>query len=142
MGPMFFLLRLAFWLGLVLVLLPTGARQTTSTSNIDASDALSAASATVHDVKGFCSREPNACTIGAQIATVIGYRAQAGAKMLYDLLTEAMAPRQTGVSDTDAGKSAPGRSALERASQDTLRPADLNPSWRGPPARASGKHSA
>jgi hypothetical protein len=139
---MFFLLRMAFWLGLVLVLLPTGAHQATPTRNVDAADALSAASATVHDVRGFCSREPNACSVGSQIATAIGYRAQAGAKMLYDLLTEALASRETGLHGTNAAKSSPGRPALEPASQNTLTPADLSPAWRGPPVREDNKHSA
>lgn len=141
-GLMFFLLRMAFWLGLVLVLLPTGAHQSTPASDIAASDALSAAGATVHDVRGFCSREPNACTVGTQIATAIGYRAQAGAKMLYDLLIEALASREAGSHGTDAAKSNPGRPAMERASQNTLTPADLSPAWRGPPARKDNKPSA
>lgn len=142
-GLMFFLLRMAFWLGLVLVLLPTGTHQATPTSDVNATDALSAASATVHDVKGFCAREPNACTVGSQIATVIGYRAKAGAKMLYDLLSEAMAPGEGGshAGNTPA-KAVAGKSAVERASQDTLTPTDLAPAWRGPPARKDNNHSA
>ena len=94
---MFFLLRMAFWLGVVLVLLPSGSAQRgPSVSDVGASNAISAASATVTDLRGFCTRQPDACTVGSQVATVIGYKAQAGAKMLYDVLTEAMAPRETG----------------------------------------------
>jgi hypothetical protein len=62
---MFFLLRMAFWLGVVLVLLPTGGAQRGPTGNeVNASEAISAASATVHDLKGFCGREPTACAVG------------------------------------------------------------------------------
>ena len=148
---MFFLLRMAFWLGLVLILLPSGSGpRGPSTSDVGASDALSAASATVNDLKGFCTRQPDACTVGSQVATAIGYKAQAGAKMLYDFLTEALAPRETGSfaggagGAGGAGKSALGKSSLQRASQNTLTPADLNPAWRGPPApaRTDAKHSA
>ncbi len=134
---MFFLLRMAFWLGLVLILLPSGgpAQRIPATTDVGASDALSAASATVTDVKGFCARQPNACTIGTQIATAIGYRAQNGAKMLYELLSEMLGPRDTG--SIGGGN----KSARPRNSQDTLTPADLNPTWRGPPSRHEARHS-
>lgn len=133
LGPMFFLLRLAFWLGLVLVLLPTGGGQHGApNSDIRATDAISAASATVHDLRGFCAREPSACSVGSEIATSMGYRAQAGAKMLYEFLTEALAPHDTGSVAGHTGTSAAGKAA--RDSQNTLTPADLAPAWHGPAA--------
>jgi len=142
-GLMFFLLRLAFWLGLVLVLLPTGAHRSAPPNDVDAAAALSAASATVHDVRGFCTREPNACTIGSEIAAAMGYRAKAGAEMLYTLLTEALAPQESGSHAGDAAaKAVAGKPALEGSSQNTLTPADLAPAWRGPPARKDNNHSA
>jgi len=148
-GVMFFLLRMAFWLGVVLVLLPTGAAQRSpSSSEIHASEAISAASATVGDMRGFCQRQPDACTVGSQVATAIGYKAQAGAKMLYEVLSEAMAPRETGTVPSApprhpvGTKAASERTAVERTSQSMLTPADLAPSWRGPPPRKDGKHPA
>src|ERR1700742_3694165 len=99
-GQMFFLLRMAFWLGLVLVLLPLGSSQQVPSSDVGttvgATDAISAASATVGDLRQFCTRQPDACTVGSHVATALGYKAQAGAKMLYDFLTEQMAPTETG----------------------------------------------
>lgn len=146
---MFFLLRMAFWLGVVLILLPSGSPQRAPGENeVGAAAAISAASATVEDLRGFCTRQPEACTVGSQVATEIGYKAQAGAKMLYDVLSETLAPRETGslASSTGrhagAGKSVVDKSALEKASQNTLTPADLAPAWRGPPARKDGKHAA
>jgi hypothetical protein len=145
---MFFLLRMTFWLGLVLILLPVGSGQRSpSGGEVSATEAISAASATVGDLRGFCGRQPDACTVGAQVATAIGYRAQAGAKMLYEALSEAMAPRDTGsvaggMSRAASSKAALEKSAAERASQSTLTPADLAPAWRGPPARKDAKHSA
>ena len=69
----------------------------------------------------------------------MGYRAQAGAKMLYDFLTEALAPHETRIARRRASKSALGKpSPQQRASQNTLTPADLAPAWRGPPARKTG----
>jgi len=137
LGLMFFLLRLAFWLGLVLVLLPTGSGQNRApNSDVRATDAISAASATVHDLRGFCAREPNACSVGSEIATSMGYRAQAGAKMLYEFLTEALAPRNTGSVAGHTGTS--GGKAAD--SQNTLTPADLAPAWHGPAAHKDQRH--
>jgi len=145
---MFFLVRMTFWLGLVLVLLPFGSTQHNSPGNeVSASEAISAASATVGDLRGFCGRQPDACSVGSQVASAIGYRAQAGAKILYEALSEAMAPRETGsvgtsVSKNTVGKSVVEKSAAEHPSQSTLTPADMAPAWRGPPARKDGKHAA
>jgi len=137
---MFFLLRMAFWLGLVLVLLPSGSVQpNASRTEVGASEALSAASATVGDLRGFCTRQPDACTVGSQVATAIGYKAQAGAKMLYDFLSEALAPRETG---SLTNGTTPEKSSPEQTSQNTLTPADLAPTWRGAAPRKDSKPSA
>ena len=103
---MFFLLRLAFWLGVVLLLLPIGGgtQQSAATNSVSASQAISAASATVGDLRGFCARQPDACSVGSQVATTLGYRAQAGAKMLYDVLSDALAPQATGTIHGDVAK--------------------------------------
>jgi hypothetical protein len=129
---MFFLLRMAFWLGVVLVLLPSGGSQPTrQASNFNTVDAISAASATVADMRHFCERQPQACEVGSQAAVAIGHRAQAGAKMLYEFLSDRLGPTETGSVD------AAPRRVLARdttpSSQHTLRPADLRPAWRGPP---------
>ena len=145
---MFFLLRMTFWLGLVLVLLPFGSTQHNSPGNeVSASEAISAASATVGDLRGFCGRQPDACSVGSQVASAIGYRAQARAKILYEALSEAMAPRETGSVGTSVSKNAVAKSVVEKSaaehpSQSTLTPADIAPAWRGPPARKDGKHAA
>jgi len=144
---MFFLLRMAFWLGLVLILLPSGSSQRVpSASEISASDTISAASATVGDLRQFCIRQPDACTVGSHVATEFGYKAQAGAKMLYEFLTEALAPRETGSvaggNGQRASKSAMDKPGLNKASQNTLTSTDIAPAWRGPTPRKDAKHSA
>jgi hypothetical protein len=146
-GLMFFLLRMAFWLGVVLILLPSGSAQhTAQSSDVGTSETISAASATVQDLRGFCSRQPDACTVGSQVAVSLGYRAQAGAKMLYDFLTEALAPKETGAlphgtpSRGSAAKVEPVRSSP--SSQNTLTPTDLAPVWRGPQPPKDAKHAA
>jgi hypothetical protein len=140
---MFFLLRMTFWLGLVLILLPTGSSQPQPASAVGATDAISAASATVGDFRQFCTRQPDACTVGSQVATTLGYKAQAGAKMLYEFLTEQMAPKETG-SVAGNGNTRAGKPAMQpvRALQGTLTPADLAPAWRAPAPRKDAKPSA
>jgi hypothetical protein len=148
-GLMFFLLRMAFWLGLVLILLPTGASQQTPAANdVGAADAISAASATVSDLRGFCTRQPDACSFGSHFAVAMGYKAQAGAKMLYEFLTQAMASRAVTPHETGsiADVRLPAKPVLDKAaaesSQNTLTPADLTPAWRGPSPRKDAKHAA
>ena len=86
---MFFLLRVAFWLTIVLALLPSGGGvQQSAQAKVGAADAVVAASAAVSDMSGFCERQPEACTVGAQTAAAIGQRAQAGARMVYGYLTD------------------------------------------------------
>jgi hypothetical protein len=124
---MFFLLRVAFWLGLVLVLLPSGGTQPAPKVQVSASEAMTAASAAVSDMRHFCDRQPQACSIGSQAAVAIGHRAQAGAKMLYEFLNEQLGP-------TDTGSVSAARAPLPQArpSQHTLTPSDVAPAWRGP----------
>jgi hypothetical protein len=125
---MFFLLRLAFWVGLVLVLLP---RDKTPDSDkapqIGASEAVSAATAAVSDVSQFCKRQPAACEVGGQAATVIGERAQAGARKLYRIITDKRAPDRTG---SIGGVERADTAQLEVA-RDTLTPDDMQIEWQG-----------
>jgi Family of unknown function (DUF5330) len=128
---MWFLVRMAFWLAVVLVLLPSGGSQPTPGVNVSAIDAMSAAKATVTDMRSFCERQPDACTVGSQAAVALGHRAQAGAKLLYEYLNERFGSNETGaVTTATNGKTVP--LPVARPSQHTLTPADLAPPWRGP----------
>jgi hypothetical protein len=126
---MFFLLRMAFWLGLVLVLLP---REKTPDSEklpqIGASEAVSAATAAVSDMSQFCKRQPAACDVGGQAATVIGQRAQDGARKLYQIITDKKSPDHTG----SIGGIETAETAVVSAPADTLTPDDLQAEWRMP----------
>jgi hypothetical protein len=139
---MFFLLRMAFWLGLVLVLLPSGSSQRPQGSQVAASDAISAASATVGDLRQFCARQPDACTVGSHVASQLGSRAQAGARMLYEFMTETLKRKDAGNDNTARdGKSAADRAVADKDSQNTLTPADLAAPWRGPAPRKDARHA-
>jgi hypothetical protein len=59
---MWFLLRMTFWLSVVIALLPIiPSQQKTSASQVGATDALSAAIAVLSDIHQFCERQPSAC---------------------------------------------------------------------------------
>lgn len=125
---MFFLLRMAFWLGLVLVLLPRD--KTTDADKgpqIGASQAISAATAAVSDMSQFCTRQPAACEVGGQAAAVVGQRAQDGAKKLYRIITDKRAPDHTGSIDE---MTATGEPVPADAPQNTLTPDDLQMGWQ------------
>src|SRR5947209_2836781 len=92
-GVMGFLLRMTFWLGLVLVFLPR--TEPSPPLKVSAAEAMSAAKATVTDMSSFCGRQPDACAVGSQAAAAIGQRAQAGAKILYEYLNEHLATNET-----------------------------------------------
>ena len=86
---MWFLLRLTFWLGLVLVLLPRDKTpESEKLPQIGTSDAVQAATAAVSDMSQFCKRQPTACEVGGQAATVIGQRAADGARKVYSIITD------------------------------------------------------
>ena len=125
---MFFLLRTAFWLE---------HRARPAAERRDAAEigrcrrsapleAVSAATAAVSDMSQFCERQPDACEVGGQAATAFGQRAQAGAKMVYEFLQRQDGPGETG--SVDGARA----SADQAARSDTLKPADLEPAWRGP----------
>jgi hypothetical protein len=132
---MFFLLRLTFWLGLVLVLLP---REKTPESDklpqIGATEAVQAATAAVSDMSQFCKRQPAACEVGGQAATVIGQRATEGARKLYQIITDKKASDHTGsIASTDDLET----SVVLAASRDTLTADDQVIEWRLPASRVT-----
>jgi hypothetical protein len=132
-GVMRFLLRLTFWLGVIAVLFPGSGSQPASGPQVSATEAMSAAKATVGDMRQFCERQPDACTVGSQAAQALGDRARAGAKRLYELLNQQIASGDRDAAP--AGASAGAKSVPlppPRPSQNTLVPADLAPTWRGP----------
>lgn len=118
---MFFLLRIAFWLGVVCVLLPNGTKSAAPEAQINATEAVTLASAAVSDMRGFCERQPDACTTGGKVAVALGHKAEAGARTLYEFITKL---REKSAS-TDKTAAKPG-------SEGTLTPMDMAPTWHAP----------
>lgn len=125
---MWFILRMTFWMGVVLVLLPNGGSQPLPKSQVSASEAFSAAKGAVTDIQHFCERQQEACVVGSRTAVTLGQRAQAGAKMLYEFLSERFGTNERRPARTTDSVPVPPA----RPSQQTLRPVDLVPPWRGP----------
>jgi Family of unknown function (DUF5330) len=124
---MFFLLRMAFWLTVVCVLLPSGTKSNSPDAQIDATQAASLAGAAVSDMRGFCDRQPDACVVGGKVAVAIGHKAEAGARTIYEFinskLTEKSAP-----TDTATSKLVPASTA----NKGTLSASDIAPAWHAP----------
>jgi hypothetical protein len=130
-----FLIKLAFWLTIVILLLPSNRdQQGASAPQIGTGDAVSAANAAVSDMSRFCTRQPDACAVGSQAMAHFGQKAQTGAKMLYDFLTEKFG--QPEARDVAAHEpAAAGAAHAHKPSQNTLTPKDAALPWRGPQPR-------
>jgi hypothetical protein len=130
---MFFLLRMAFWLGVVCVLLPSGSSQ--PDAQIDATQAVTLASAAVSDARGFCGRQPEACEVGGKVVTALGHKAEAGARTLFQFITAKLSDQSTqttGSVSTVTTASAPRAMPVAADGNGTLKPADLQPAWHAP----------
>jgi hypothetical protein len=136
------LLRTALWASVVLALLPTFAPAPESTvpADVAASDAVTAASATVSDLSRFCERRPDACAAGSEFILAFGARTREGAKILYDFLGSRIArhdrpeAEQRGEHQDKHGVAENAETALPPAkpSQHNLTASDLAPPWHGP----------
>lgn len=122
---MFFLLRMAFWLGVVCVLLPLGSSQPAAPeAQINATEAVTLASAAMSDARGFCGRQPDACTTGGKVAVALGHRAEAGARMIYGFIAGKL-NEHPAASEKAAARAVPDRTG-------TLSAADFEPAWHAP----------
>lgn len=83
---MFFLLRAAFWLSLVVLLLPAGEDVREQTSHVSTGEAISAAQTFVSDMSGFCARNPQTCETGESALRTFGSKARYGARLVYGYL--------------------------------------------------------
>jgi hypothetical protein len=135
---MFFLLRMGFWLTVVCVLLPGSGATTSPEVQIDATQAVTLASAAMSDARGFCERQPDACVVGGKVAVAIGHKAEAGARTIYEFISSKLAEKSAAadVAARDAtAKIVPVSATGTIASgvvRGNLTPADLQPAWHAP----------
>jgi hypothetical protein len=84
---MFFLIRMAFWFSLVLLLLPLDPAGTNG-ANVSPVHAFFAAQQAVDDVSGICERKPDVCEVGKAAMQTIGVRARETARIAYEMFEE------------------------------------------------------
>ena len=85
---MFFLIRMAFWFSLVLLVLPLDAATENGQDSISPVQAFFAAREAVDDVAGICERKPDVCAAGKAAMQTIGSRARETARVAYEMLDE------------------------------------------------------
>ena len=121
---MLFLIRAAFWLMIIVLLLPTDAQQR--------SEVYGTAQAAVNDVASFCDRNPETCARGKDAFAVFVQKAQFGARMLMDLIQNKTGSGDAAMPVADTSSFVkPARFDMS-ASQDTLNPEDREEAWSGP----------
>ena len=108
-----FLIRTAFWLAIVVLLLPTDAQQQAKLKTT-AANAVTYAST-------YCDRNPATCDQGAQYWALFRRKLDFGAQLAFDLAKEHFLP----------GPAEAVRPARFEAPGHDLRPSDFDPSWRG-----------
>ncbi len=127
---MMFLIRSAFWLMIIILLLPTDEGQQSKVSGV-----YGTAEATVKDVATFCDRNPDTCTTGRNALDVLVHKAEFGAHILMGFI---MDKTGLGGDETASSSAAAPMSGIAPAnwargtSQDTLNPEDREAAWGGP----------
>lgn len=123
---MFFLLRCAFWIALVLLILPIDTGEDGNESaGINPVTAFFAAQSAISDLSGFCERNPQTCETGGQAISQISAKAKVSARMIYEYLDE--------------------NGELTTGTTGTLTATDLEPVWalpKGEPATTAEAPSA
>jgi len=133
---MMFLIRLAFWLGLLVLLLPTDERQQTRF--------YTTALAAFERATTFCERNAQACAVAAQLWATFLKKAEFGARMAVDLVSSggrseegASQPLRTEPARSPAHPRLKAEPKLP-GDRGTLSPADLTPAWRGAQFQRTG----
>lgn len=87
-GKMGFLIRCAFWLSLVLLIIPIGGAGDAETDTVGPIQALVAAREAVGDLGAICERKPDVCVTGKAALHTIGVRAREASRIAFELLDE------------------------------------------------------
>ncbi len=82
-----FLIRAAFWLSIVILLIPADP-QSGEAPRVTLFNAFIAARTTLADLSGFCDRNPDVCVTGGAAVDLFADKAQNGVRMLYRYFDE------------------------------------------------------
>ena len=114
-----FLIRMMFWLGLAVLLLPTDARQQARF--------YETATGAVQRMSSFCDRNPKVCAGAAELWATFLKKAEFAGHLALDLVSG-----PAGREGEAEGWARP-QADPAAAPRGTLRPSDLDPPWRGGP---------
>ena len=81
-----FIIRAAFWLALIFLLLPSDPESGPNAPKVSLMDALDAVRGTITDLSQFCDRNPDLCTTGGEIVQVVADKARYGLDQIQGLL--------------------------------------------------------
>jgi hypothetical protein len=109
-----FLFRAAFWLGVVVLLLPGDPNTGTDAPRVSAMQALVATRSAITDFSTFCDRNPETCATGSTAVQVFASKVRYGAELLSGYLSHSQSAGDHG----------------------TLKSEDLQPTWRGQPGKS------
>ena len=119
-----FFIKLAFWIGVAVLLLPTDAQQQARL--------YTTAVSAVERATTFCDRNPATCTTAASAWATFLKKAEFGARLVGDLLS-------SGGRQAPPDASQPLRQNTSAPEpRGTLSSMDMQPAWRGPSARRAG----
>lgn len=136
-----FLIRTAFWLSLVILLLPAEDPPAGATNaslegeGLSASSVIGAAQTTINDISGICTRSPDVCEVGGAALDVFVRKAKYGANRVLEMLSDedTAGEPQLPVPPVERQATAEDANDLKTpASQNTLTPKDMEPAWKAP----------
>jgi len=119
------LIRLVFWLGIIILLLPIDDQRQ--------SQFAGTATATFERAVTFCDRNPSTCSAASELWATFVRKAEFGMELAARIIRERMA-------NPPQHQRAPGPAQVQFEpvpDRGTLNGGDLAPQWRGQPARAT-----
>lgn len=122
---MWFLIKTAFWLTILLMLIPTDGQQS--------NQVYGTAEAAVKDLASFCDRNPETCITGKNAFDMLVQKAEVGAAMLMDFVDGKTVTADNTQSMADEPAAMPLQPAIwdMDESQDTLSSDDREAAWGG-----------
>ncbi|MGD9866858.1 MAG: DUF5330 domain-containing protein [Hyphomicrobiales bacterium] len=118
-----FLIRTAFWLTLLVMLLPTSEDQQRQV--------YGTAEAAVRDVKTFCVRNPEVCVNGKTALDTFGQKAEFGARMVMDFIKDLTDEGGDATATVEHDRVSRVPTMFRRDTQGTLTQEDMRPGWFG-----------
>ena len=117
-----FLIRLAFWVGLAVLLLPSDERQQERL--------FATATATVERAATFCDRNEKVCATAGELWTTFLKKAEFGARLAINAAASGRGADNAALPAQPASRSGSEPRLNPATTRGTLTPADMTPAWR------------